>query len=114
MCVRVSLYIAYYKVRARHDPIQTIPTGSLPAPLDAVASALNDGVVAAVNNGKTDQHTISAGLRLDVVRNVDFKLQLDRISIDNRASPGHFTNVGPGFDSGKDVNVFSFVIDVVF
>ncbi|HME39714.1 MAG TPA: hypothetical protein VKG63_12240 [Steroidobacteraceae bacterium] len=56
------------------------------------------------------KHTISAGVRADLIKSVDFKLQIDRESTYPNGSP--FINIQPGFE-GKAF-VYSFAIDFVF
>jgi hypothetical protein len=61
-----------------------------------------------------DEHTVAAGVRWDFVKNVDFKLQLQRVSIGTRDAPASFTNYQPGLRAGDKANVISLALDFVF
>jgi hypothetical protein len=56
------------------------------------------------------KHTISVGVRADLIKSVDLKLQIDRETTFPDGSP--FVNVQPGF--GDRAFVFSFAVDFVF
>jgi len=56
-------------------------------------------------------HTVSVGLRYDVLQNVDVKLQVDHTSQDP-AAQGSFTDVQPGFDN--HATIFGLAADFVF
>jgi hypothetical protein len=56
------------------------------------------------------KHTISAGLRADLIKSVDFKVQIDRESTYANGSP--FINVQPNF--AGHAFVYSFAVDFVF
>jgi hypothetical protein len=56
------------------------------------------------------KHTISAGLRADLIKSVDFKLQIDRETTYPSGSP--FINVQPDFEGRAFV--YSFAVDFVF
>jgi hypothetical protein len=77
------------------------PAGRLNAELNAIL-----GSIAA-------QHTTSAGLRWDIIKNVDLKLQYDHTRL-AEGSPGLLINLQPGFQRGGAVDVFSAAIDFVW
>lgn len=56
------------------------------------------------------KHTISAGVRADLIKSVDFKLQIDHETTYPSGSP--FINVQPGFNDSAFV--YSFAVDFVF
>jgi hypothetical protein len=56
------------------------------------------------------KHTDSVGVRADLIKSVDFKLQIDRETSYPDGSP--FINVQPGF--GDRAFIFSFAVDFVF
>jgi hypothetical protein len=56
------------------------------------------------------KHTISVGVRADLIKSVDFKLQVDRETTFPTGAP--FINVQPGFDD--KAFVYSFAVDFVF
>ena len=59
------------------------------------------------------QKTISAGVRWDLMRNLDFKLQADHIRI-GQGSAGTLQNLQPDFQRGGRVNVLTAAFDFVF
>jgi hypothetical protein len=59
------------------------------------------------------QRTISVGSRWDVMRNIDLKLQYDRINL-GAGSAGTLINVQPGFQRGGTVNLLTIAIDFVW
>ena len=59
------------------------------------------------------QRTISVGSRWDVMRNIDLKLQYDRINL-GAGSAGTLINVQPGFQRGGAVNLLTIAIDFVW
>jgi hypothetical protein len=61
-----------------------------------------------------DERTMAAGVRWDFVKNIDFKLQLQRVTIETQDAPASFTNVQPGLRSGDKANVISLTLDFVF
>ena len=56
------------------------------------------------------KHTVSVGLRFDLVQSLDFKLQADHETTFSNGSP--FINVQPGFHGSA--NVFTLAVDFVF
>jgi len=58
------------------------------------------------------QSTASAGLRWDFRKNMDLKVQLDRVSL-SKGSDGFFTNAKPGL-AGGSATVASFAVDFIF
>ena len=61
-----------------------------------------------------DQQTVAAGVRWDFFRNVDLKLQYERITIDSDIIPTSFINLQPGLQVGDRANVFSATLDFVW
>ncbi|MDP9082286.1 MAG: hypothetical protein M3N50_00740 [Pseudomonadota bacterium] len=74
------------------------------------AIALFPGFAAAIPLSELSDGTISVGLRADLLKSVDFKLQFDHVHDSISAIP--FTNVKPGF--GNSMNVISVAVDFVF
>jgi len=85
----------------------------LPPNLAAPAQALNAGLNASLATSITTQRTLSAGMRWDLVRSVDLKLQIDRTNL-GADSRGWLTNLQPGFRLGSSVDLISATIDFVF
>jgi hypothetical protein len=61
-----------------------------------------------------DQHTIAAGVRWDFAKNLDFKLQVERVTIDTLDDPAAFSNLQPGVRVGDKADVVSLTLDFVF
>lgn len=59
------------------------------------------------------QHSYAVGVRWDLARNVDLKLQWDRLHLGDN-SYGTLQNVAPGTPRGGQVNLISIVTDFVF
>jgi hypothetical protein len=59
------------------------------------------------------QRTISVGSRWDVMRNIDVKLQYDRMDL-GAGSAGTLINVQPAFQRGGTVNLLTIAIDFVW
>ena len=60
------------------------------------------------------QKDILAGVRWDFVRNLDFKLQLQQVTILSLDDPASFANIQPGARVGDKANVLSLALDFVF
>jgi hypothetical protein len=62
-----------------------------------------------------DEHTVSSGVRWDFAKNVDFKLQLQQVTIESLDAPASFTLVQRGVAQvGDKANVLSLTVDFVF
>ena len=61
-----------------------------------------------------EERTVSAGVRWDFVRNLDFKLQLQQVTILSLDDPASFANIQPGARVGDKANVLSLALDFVF
>jgi len=61
-----------------------------------------------------DEHTVAAGLRWDFAKNLDFKLQVQRVTIDSVNLPASFANLQPDARVGDSANVLSLALDFVF
>ena len=61
-----------------------------------------------------DERTVGAGVRWDFAKNIDFKLQLQRVIIETTDAPASFNNVQPGLRAGDKANVVSLTLDFVF
>ncbi|MGV7241289.1 hypothetical protein [Caballeronia sp. M23-90] len=59
------------------------------------------------------QKDISFGLRWDVVKNVDLKVQYDHVWLPAN-STGSFINFQPNYQLGSGTNVISAALDFVF
>jgi hypothetical protein len=81
--------------------------------LAAYGAAINGtiGVVQQIVN--PNQQSFSAGVRWDFMKNLDLKVQYDRVGVFH-GSNGEFTNVQSGFQSGSNANVINVVVDFVF
>jgi hypothetical protein len=90
-----------------------ITSAGLPPPLAAAATALDSGLTAGLRPFAPSQGSVSAGVRWDVTKGIDLKLQFDRLRLDEN-SAGRLANAQPGFQAGPDVNAFSLAMDFVF
>ena len=61
-----------------------------------------------------NQHTEGLGARWDFARNVDFKLQFERVTIDTWNDPASFAMLQPGLKVGDRAHVLSLTVDFVF
>jgi hypothetical protein len=61
-----------------------------------------------------DEHTLAAGVRWDFAKNLDTKLQIQRVTIDSLNDPASFANLQPGARVGDQANVLSWTLDFVF
>jgi len=105
-------YLSYAQVRGdgnTFDPGLTV--SALPPSLAAPAIELN-AVLNAQLGAHPVQKTISLGLRWDFMKNLDLKLQYDRIRL-GPGSQGFLTNEQSDFRPGGNVNVVSIAIDFV-
>jgi hypothetical protein len=57
---------------------------------------------------------VSAGVRWDFAKNLDFKLQLQQVTIDSLDDPAAFANLQRGVRVGDKANVLSLALDFVF
>ena len=53
-------------------------------------------------------------MRWDFAKNLDFKLQVERVTIDTVDDPAAFSNLQPGVRIGDKANVLSLALDFVF
>jgi hypothetical protein len=61
-----------------------------------------------------NERTVATGVRWDFAKNLDFKLQLQQVTIESLDAPASFTNVQPGARVGDKANVISLALDFVF
>ena len=106
-------YLAFARVRA--DSLSTEPGLNLAGlpPAAAGAGAALNGYLNALLTIVPAQRTTSIGMRWDCMTDVALKLQFDHV-ITLDGSRGTFSNVQPGFRSGRSVNIASAVLDFVF
>ena len=56
----------------------------------------------------------AAGVRWDFAKNLDFKLQVEQVTVDTLDDPAAFSNLQPGIHIGDKANVLSLTLDFVF
>jgi hypothetical protein len=61
-----------------------------------------------------NDHTVAAGVRWDFAKNLDTKLQLQRVVLDSLDDSASFSDVGPGARVGDKANILSWTLDFVF
>ena len=106
-------YVTFAELKANSNTFDPgLNVSALPPYLAGPAVGLN----AALNKLLASiavQNTISVGTRWDVMKNVDLKMQYDRIDL-GATSAGTLVNVQPGFQRGGSVNLLSIAIDFVW
>jgi hypothetical protein len=105
-------YLTYAQVTERIRSAAGLNVSELPISLQPIAAALNGGLDATLAS-RPVQYTSSAGVRWDFAKNLDLKLQFDRMDT-GAASPGTLINIQPGFTSGTVVYLISAAVDFVF
>lgn len=110
---RLTPYLTVGQVEARRKDAPGIATAGLPPSLAEAAAMLNGGRTAVLTAFAPSQSSVSLGVRWDVVKDIDLKLQFDRVRLDSNSN-GRLENVQPGFRPGDQVNVFSLAMDFVF
>jgi hypothetical protein len=58
-----------------------------------------------------NQHTVAGGVRWDFAKNLDFKLQLEQVTLDSLDDPAAFANLQPGARIGDKAHVISLALD---
>jgi hypothetical protein len=106
-------YVTLGQVESGRDVEPGIGTTGLPQPLAAAAAALNGGLLAALGEFAPSQSSATVGVRWDAMKDIDFKLQYDRVRLDGN-SIGRLGNEQPGFRADPDVNAVSVAMDFVF
>jgi len=91
----------------------TLPSTQLPAPFGPALAALNQGVTGALAGYWGSEHSWSLGVRYDLTKSADLKLQLDHI-LEGADSSGFLINTLPGYRRGGTVNVIGVAVDFVF
>jgi hypothetical protein len=110
---KLTPYLTYGALKAdsnTSDPGLDVST--LPPFLAGPASGLNAGLNAILGSIAI-QHTISAGLRWDFMKDVDLKVQCDHTRI-GKGSPGTLGQLQPDFRTGGTLNLLSVAIDFVW
>ena len=113
---RLAKFTPYLTYAERKSKSRTFDPGldvsalppDLVGPATGLNTTLNEILALAVI-----QRTISVGSRWDVMRNIDLKMQYDRINL-GAGSAGTLINVQPGFQRGGTVNLLSIAIDFVW
>jgi hypothetical protein len=106
-------YLTYAQLRALSESASPgVPPSTVPVYLAGYAAGLDaglDGVLSAAGS----ERTVSAGVRWDARRDVDVKLQFDRVHL-GAGSAGVLLNVSPGFKPGGAFNLVAATLDFVF
>lgn len=106
-------YLIYSEDRADgRTSTPGLDLSALPPYLQGSASDINTALNAILIRNPV-QNTISIGSRWDFTKNVDLKLQYDRLDL-GAGSPGTLINLQPGFQPGGTVNLLSITIDFVW
>jgi hypothetical protein len=106
-------YLTYAREKADSDTsVAGLGLQGLPPQAAGTAAFLNqtlNGLLGLI----PAQHTVSAGVRWDFMRNAALKVQLDEVRVDS-SSRGTFGNFQPGFSPGSTARIVSAVVDFVF
>jgi len=106
-------YATWSRVRAIGSAAENgLAADGLPPPLAAQVAAVNGGLNKLLATA-TQQNSISAGVRWDLVANTALKLQFDRVK-PTAGSRGTLINPTPAFRSDRPFNVASLALDVVY
>ena len=110
---RLTTFATYGQLRNnRNTSDPGITVSGLPSSLAPSASYLND-TLNTILGSIAAQKTTSIGARWDFMPNVDLKFQYDHLRPDAHSS-GTQTNLQPGFQPGRPVNIISLTFDFVF
>jgi hypothetical protein len=109
---RFTPYVTLSLTETDQKSERGIPTAGLPAPLAFGAAAVNESMLAVLNDDNS-QRSLALGVRWDVANNFAVKAQYDYVDLSS-GSTGVLTNYQPGFERGTDFNVFSLAVDFVF
>jgi hypothetical protein len=110
---RFTPYLTVGQVESARNANPGIGTAGLPPALAAAAASLDSGLAAALGEFAPAQSSATVGLRWDAIKNIDFKLQYDRVRLDSN-SIGRLGNEQTGFRARPDVNAVSIAMDFVF
>jgi hypothetical protein len=106
-------YLTIGRIESGSNIQPGIATAGLPPPLATAAAALDNGLIVGLRPFAPSQSSATVGVRWDVMKDIDLKLQYDRVRLDDN-SEGRLENVQPGFRAGPDVNAISLAMDFVF
>jgi hypothetical protein len=106
-------YLTFGQVESGRNAEPGIETTGLPPPLALAAATLSGGLTSALREFAPSQSSATVGVRLDAMKNLDLKLQYDRVRLDANSN-GRLGNVQPGFRADPDVNALSIAMDFVF
>ncbi len=106
-------YLTLARMATASRTVSGIPLAGLPPPLAAAASQLNGGLAATVTSFTRSQKTSMVGVRWDFRPSTALKLQYERLNTLGSSS-GLLSNVQPGFEPGRNIQLFSASIDFVF
>ena len=109
---RITPFVTFAQARADNLSDPGLTLSALSPSFQPTAAGLNLALNSLLR-AKPVQKTISFGVRWDLVKNADLKLQFDRMLI-GAGSTGVLRNVQPGFRLGSDVSVFTATVDFVF
>jgi hypothetical protein len=105
-------YLTYAQVTERTTSAPGLSLSAVPAYFAPTVAALDAGLNDLLAT-RPVQYTSSIGVRWDFRKNLDLKVQLDRMNL-GAGSVGTLTNIQPGFQPGSTVYLFSTVVDFVF
>jgi hypothetical protein len=110
---KVTPYITWSQITASTVSDPGLAAEDFPAAFAGTVLALDAGLNTLLRATGHIQRTQSAGVRWDLAKNIDLKLQFDRTDI-GANSTGTLINTQPGFHLGSNFNTFSAAVDCVF
>jgi len=105
-------FLMHSQVTERISSSPGLSASSLPADLAPAVAALNAGLNALLAS-RPIQFSSTVGVRWDFIKDVDLKLQWDRLDL-GAGSAGTLSNVQPGFQPGSRLYLLSAAVDFVF
>ncbi len=109
----VMPYLSVGRIESGAHAEPGIDSTGLPPTLATTATLLNAGLSTGIKAFAPSQTSATIGVRWDVLKNIDLKLQYDRVRIDHDSN-GLLRSVQPGFLPGPDLNAVSLAADFVF
>ncbi len=110
----VTLYAVTGYVRSLRDSLRIDAPAGYPPPLSQQLELLANATAQAFNGSRSNQHSMTLGLRWDFTSKMALKLQAERINVDRDGS-ALWLKVNPNHPStNQTANVLSISMDVLF
>jgi hypothetical protein len=106
-------YVTRAEIRSGRRTESDVSSALLATPLASSAAALDAGLNRFLATLAPTQRSVSLGVRWDLARHFDLKLQYDRVML-GAGSAGTLVNTQPTFRPGGKLGVFGLGLDFVF